>query len=289
MFYLSKRLKVLLLTAALTALLAAAASAAEVGTVTASRLNVRSGPSTGCGILTSLTRGAQVAVLEEQDGFYRVNYGTGEGYVSADYLTVTQVAETGTVTASSLNVRQSPVSGKVLTKLPQGTSVTILSTDEESGWYEIALDGGSGWCSPDYIRRDTPADPADSTAFGRQVADEAAKYLGVRYRYGGSSPSTGFDCSGLTSYVLKQCGVTISRRASTQYGDGTPVSKSELQPGDLVFFRNSSSGSRIGHVGIYIGGDQYIHAQSAGRPVCIASLSNSWSTRYYYGACRVTP
>ncbi len=286
----SKGLKTALLTLTLTVALGISAAAAQVGTVTASRLNVRSGPSTGHGIISTLVKGTQVTVLDQTSGFYKISYGSNEGYVSADYLTLSQddEAQTGTVTASSLNIRKAPVSGAVLTKLSRGTVVTILATDPATGWYQITLNNSTGWCSPDYIQKVKTEQSPAASSFGSQVVAEAKKYLGYRYRYGGSSPSTGFDCSGLTSYVFRQCGVKISRTASAQYKDGVPVSKEALQPGDLVFFRNSSSGSRIGHVGIYVGNGQYIHSQSYSKPVNITSLSDSWSSRYYYGACRVT-
>ena len=191
--------------------------------------------------------------------------------------------ESGVVTASSLRVRNTPVSGDVVGNLSKGTQVTIKDTDSKTGWYKITAGSLTGWCSHEYIEK------AGSTSGseGEQIVAEAMKYLGVKYSYGGSSPSTGFDCSGFTSYVFKQMGYSISRRASTQYADGTAVSKADLRPGDLVFFSNSSSGGSIGHVGIYVGNNSYIHSQSYSVPVTVTSLSTSWSQRHYIGACRI--
>ena len=270
------------------------------GIVTASKLNVRTAPSLSSEVLSLLNRGTGVTILSSDSGFYQIAYGSGSAYVSMDYIsisngTVTNLtdpeASTGTITASALNVRRSPVIGSILTVVPKNTQVTLLEKDSNTGWYQIQYGSVTGWCSPDYIRLNISNDTSNdnnSPSLGERIVTEARKYLGYPYTYGGSSPSTGFDCSGLTSYVFSRCGISISRRASTQYLNGTPISKSALQPGDLVFFRNSSSGSNIGHVGIYIGNGEYIHAQSTGHPVCIASLSDSWSTRYYYGACRIT-
>src|SRR5205085_409751 len=85
------------------------------------------------------------------------------------------------------------------------------------------------------------------------VVGVAMRYLGVPYVWGGSTPR-GFDCSGLVMYVFAQVGVSLPHSSYAQYGMGTPVSMGELQPGDLVFFAGAS------HVGIYIGGGQFIHA-----------------------------
>ncbi len=99
------------------------------------------------------------------------------------------------------------------------------------------------------------------------------------YVWGGSSPSTGFDCSGFTSYVYAQIGVSLPHHAASQYSMGTPVSQSQLAPGDLVFF------SGLGHIGIYIGGGQFVHAPHTGDVVKISSLSERWGS--YVGARRL--
>ncbi|MBD0337854.1 MAG: C40 family peptidase [Thermoleophilia bacterium] len=113
------------------------------------------------------------------------------------------------------------------------------------------------------------------------VVGIAMRYLGVPYRWGGSSPSSGFDCSGFTMYVYAQVGVSLPHNAAMQYGLGTPVSKSQLAPGDLVFFNG------LGHMGMYIGGGQFIHAPHTGDVVKISSLSDSWYARTYIGARRL--
>jgi cell wall-associated NlpC family hydrolase len=112
------------------------------------------------------------------------------------------------------------------------------------------------------------------------VVGIAMQYLGIPYRWGGSSPSTGFDCSGFVMYVYSQVGVSLPHNAAMQYGYGSPVSRSELQPGDLVFFNG------LGHNGIYIGGGQFIHSPHTGDVVKISSLSG-WYDSTYVGARRL--
>ena len=111
--------------------------------------------------------------------------------------------------------------------------------------------------------------------------DTAKQYLGYPYVYGGMSPA-GFDCSGFVGYVYKLCGYSLKRVASDiYYNNGTSVDKANLQPGDLVFFSNSSES--IGHVGIYIGSGQFIHASSS-RGVRVDNLDDSyWKPRWYGG------
>ena len=100
--------------------------------------------------------------------------------------------------------------------------------------------------------------------------------------YGGSSPS-GFDCSGFTSYVYKQFGVSLNRTAAGQYSNGTAVSKTQLQPGDLVMFGKSG----INHVGIYIGGGQMVHAANPSRGVTTDTINSGYYANNYVGARRV--
>jgi cell wall-associated NlpC family hydrolase len=112
------------------------------------------------------------------------------------------------------------------------------------------------------------------------VVGIAMQYLGTPYQYGGSSPSTGFDCSGFVMYVFSRVGVSLPRTVSTQYAVGVAVSQSELQAGDLVFFNG------LGHVGISIGGNQFIHSPHTGDVVKISSITG-WYADTWVGARRV--
>jgi peptidoglycan DL-endopeptidase CwlO len=126
-----------------------------------------------------------------------------------------------------------------------------------------------------------PAPPPADASRGAQVVAIAMRYLGVAYKWGGASPSTGFDCSGFTMYVFAQIGVSLPHYAAAQYGMGVPVSRSQLEPGDLVFFRG------LGHMGMYIGGGNFIHAPQTGDVVKISSLDEPYRVANWVGARRV--
>ena len=185
------------------------------------------------------------------------------------------------VAVSSLNVRAG--AGTDYDKvgaLRGGRVVEILG--ESNGWYKI----DSGYISAEYV---TIVDAAEAAASGKgqEIADYALGFVGYPYVYGGSSPK-GFDCSGLVYYVCKQFDYSISRTASSQMDHGESVSMSELQPGDLVFFKKSGTGSsRASHVGIYIGNNQFVHASTAKVGVIISNMSDAYYTTGFVGGRRL--
>ena len=122
-----------------------------------------------------------------------------------------------------------------------------------------------------------------ASEMGQRIVNEASKYLGVPYLWGGTTPS-GFDCSGLVQYVLRDLGINISRVTQTQCKEGVPVAKGDLQPGDLVFFE---SNGEVHHVGIYVGNGQMLHAPHTGDVVRIKDMNTPYYTSTYYCARRV--
>lgn len=123
--------------------------------------------------------------------------------------------------------------------------------------------------------------PAADAGRAAQVVAIAMQYLGIPYVWAAADPAVGFDCSGLTKYVFAQVGVSLPHYAAAQYQLGYEVSKEELQPGDLVFFRG------LGHMGMYIGGGNMIHAPRTGDVVKISPLSDSYYVENWVGARRV--
>jgi len=145
---------------------------------------------------------------------------------------------------------------------------TAAQQDVAQATYEQALADGA-------------YDPNVPAARYGHVVGIALQYLGVPYVWGGSSPSTGFDCSGFIMYVFAQIGVYLPHHAASQFAYGTPVSREQLEPGDLVFFDG------LGHAGIYIGGGQFVHAPHTGDVVKISSIYESWYSATWVGGRRL--
>lgn len=266
------------------------------GTVNADGgLRLRNGGSTNAAILTVLPNGATVDVSGiTEEGWFQVTYGNTMGYVSGEYLVMNEddvqalevVGEPvyGKVTEGPLNVRSGPgTQNSRIKQLSAGTVVQIL--DQLDGWYAIA----DGYICADYVQIIDASEAVSSatSGTGAQVVAYAKQYLGYPYVYGGCS-SRGFDCSGFVKYVYANFGITLNRTASSQMSNGTPVSMSELQPGDLVFFKKAgSSASLASHVGIYIGGGQFIHASTSSTGVIISSMSSAYYTTGFVGGRRL--
>lgn len=257
--------------------------AANMGTVvTTDGLNVRSEANTDSSILTTLSYGTQVDVISTSgDGtWHQVSYNGITGYVSGDYLQVTEKKIYGQVTEGPLNIRSGPsTSDAVVGSLSTGSVVELQETLD--GWYQI----DEGYISSDYVAQ-VDASVAASSGTGSQIAQYALQYVGSPYVYGGSSPS-GFDCSGFTTYVMKHFGYSVNRTASGQMDNGTAVDRSQLQPGDLVFFNSGNSSKRATHVGIYTGNGQFVHASTSTTGVIVSDLNSSYYSRTYVGARRL--
>ncbi|OPX91484.1 NlpC/P60 family protein [Pelotomaculum sp. PtaB.Bin117] len=151
----------------------------------------------------------------------------------------------------------------------------------------LAVDGIVGPATMRALERFNPANVTASRGSsgdrkGQSVVSFAEGFLGTPYVWAGSSPR-GFDCSGFTSYVYGQFGVSLPHAADRQFNEGYQVS--QLKAGDLVFFSTYERGPS--HVGIYIGDNRFIHASSSGGNVCISSLSSSYYSARYLGARRV--
>lgn len=142
---------------------------------------------------------------------------------------------------------------------------------------------GLGGCAPAHIPDPAPPLPAE----GRNSVVSAARSLtGVRYKWGGESPQTGFDCSGLTWWTYRQVGVTLPRISYEQYEAGQPVGRRDIRPGDLVFFRLPGNPKNM-HVGIATGRDSFIHSPREGGRVREDSMDLPYWRDRYIGARRV--
>ena len=264
------------------------------GTVTADVLNVRSGPSTSYSITTKLYKGNKVEILETSNGWHKIKTSNGTtGWVSASYISILQGSNSqssykATVNATSLNVRSgASTSYSVITKLPKGTVVDVIES-ASNGWKKIKTSNGTtGWVSGQYLTTGVVSQPSTpSTNKVQAVVDLAHKQIGKPYVWGAEGPNS-FDCSGLTYYVYKNAaGITLPRNSRSQYGAGKAVSKSNLQPGDLIFSSTDGTGN-ITHVAIYVGNGQMIHAPRSGKNVEKVSMNTSYWNKAYVGARRI--
>ena len=293
-----KMVRVLLLSTIMVMLLAGFASAAEseqavaVGATTGSSLRLREEPSTSASIVTTLNKGVAVAILDNTstEGWFKISYNGKTGYVSSDYMIVDKdnvFTTYGRTNTDSVNVRaDASTDSEVLASVGVGTVVTVNGFKD--GWYDVTCKYGT----EGYIRSDLlDLTSSNSSSASSGIVDTAKQYLGVRYVYGGASPS-GFDCSGFTMYMYKQLGYNLPHTATGQWqsGIGTRVySIGELQPGDLVFFNDPSrnAGKACSHAGIYIGNGQHIHASSSKSGVVISSLTSGYYNKYFVGGIHV--
>ena len=213
------------------------------------------------------------------------------------------------VNTSSIYVRKGPSTDtEIIDSLILNATVKV--TAENGDWYKVEVDGKTGYIAKrllsnkqvtttsrgEVVREEESEtnktnnaqnDKLEQTSKGSQIVEYAKKYLGCKYVYGASGPST-FDCSGFTMYVLKNFGVTLSHSATAQSKVGTYVAKENLQLGDLVFFTDYETGNGIGHCGIYIGDGNFIHASSGtGYCVKISTLTSGSYLKRYETARRV--
>lgn len=213
----------------------------------------------------------------------------------------------------TVNLRKkASTSSTVIAKLKLNDKVTVLE-EVDSKWSKIKVDGTTGYVSTELLSdeivkaetKETKKDEntttsrdsqttsredqqkvedkkeeskkeneSNSRVTGSDIVAYAKKYLGYAYVYGGSTPKSGFDCSGFTKYVYNHFGYTISRSSKAQAKDGKEVSRDSLQPGDLIIFKNQSL-TAIGHVGIYVGDNKIIHASEPGIGVTITDMNAS--------------
>ena len=271
-------------------------------TVNATSLNVRKGAGTSYSVITKLSKGTVVDVLESaSNGWKKVKTSGGTiGWVSGSYLTTgvvnqpstdnstSQTSYKATVNTDSLNVRAGAgTSYSIITKLSRGTVVDVLES-ASNGWKKIKTSNGTiGWVSGSYLANGVVEQPSTpSTNKVQAVIDLAHKQLGKPYVWGAEGPNS-FDCSGLIYYVYKNAAsITLPRTSSAQYSAGVAVSRSNLKAGDLIFSSTDGTGN-ITHVAIYVGDGQMIHAPRTGKNVEKVSINKSYWNKAYVGARRV--
>ncbi|MBR4550007.1 MAG: SH3 domain-containing protein [Oscillospiraceae bacterium] len=183
----------------------------------------------------------------------------------------------GYIKGNNVRFRAGPdLSADIIGELYYGNVVTITGTD--GTWTSLICEGKAGYVFSQYVAPGVlQAVSSAGSASGREVADYALQYVGTPYRWGGVDPATGFDCSGFAYYVYKHFGYTLNRVASEQALNGRHVEAANMQPGDLLCFY--SGGSYIGHVGIYIGNNLFVHAATSSTGVITSELTGYYAKR----------
>lgn len=201
-----------------------------------------------------------------------------------------------------LRIRQGPgTTYDILTTALDGTCHPI--TGKADGWVQVSWNGRTGYMSADYVIEMTAQEIEDlknqndnsqigtiappesfDGALAQRIVEYALQFEGYPYVYATAGPNT-FDCSGFTSYVYKQFGYTLNRSSRDQLHNGTPITKAQLQPADLLLF--SRNGSYVTHVGLYIGDGKFIHASTSTTGVIISDLTSNYYTTHFFAARRI--
>lgn len=224
-------------------------------------VNMRKGAGTSYNILKVLTLNTEVTIIEEDGNWYKIKVGTTTGYVLKEYVSN---SKTTTTRGNNTNRTETTTTKTTSTKNNKTTKNTTTSTTSVS----------------------TSKSQTTSKVKGTDIVAYAKKYLGYKYVYGGDGSNGTFDCSGFTMYVYKHFGFNIPHGANSQYncGKGTKITNySDLQIGDIVMLTDYETGVGIGHCGIYLGNDNFIHASTTCNAVEISSFKTIYKNRFYAG------
>lgn len=263
------------------------------GVINANNVNVRNAPDYNASVIAQVYKNSVLYAYSQTGDWYLVHTGETEGYVHREYidgLLIDQLPNRKAVVAAqqnkpaenkiavvttTLNLRSATsTESEIIKKFSPGAVLSVQSVDGE--WAKVKTsDGAEGYIAKQYVKigkeseKDSLLQGINQGSKGSQVVVYAKQFLGNPYRYGGNSLTNGTDCSGFTSQVFKQFGVTLQRNSAGQYAsNGVAVSASEAQPGDLVFYGYNGN---VSHVAIYIGNGQVIHANDERTGICIGT------------------
>lgn len=270
-------------------------------------VNIRKAPNTHSDIKGKLYRGSAAKILKTKGDWVKISSGSVTGYIRKDFLAIGSKAEkladkfgktyaTVKKGTDTLNVREKKsTDAGIVTQINDGESYVVKS--ESSEWVKIKLTGSeTGYVSKDYVSTKirfnkavsikeeqaaertsdssssstATAGSSSSSSQGSSIARYALQFVGNPYVWGGTSLTSGADCSGFTMSVYAHFGYGLPHSSASQSGCGRAVSLSELQPGDLVFYKHGGS---IGHVAMYIGGGRVVHAQCKRTGITTSSVN----------------
>ncbi len=260
-------------------------------------LNIRESASTSSEIVGKIPTDAGCEILETVDGWYKIKSGKVTGYVSAEFILTGNeakeyaksiISKMAVVTTDTLRVRsEASTESKIVMLIPKGEELEVLEDNGE--WVKVDVNGDEGWISKEFAEvayQLKHAVTIQEVKYGAGVSDvrvqlvqEAMKYVGNPYVWGGTSLTKGADCSGYVLSIFKKYGIILPHSSRAQANYGRKINASEAKPGDLFFYGSGS----ISHVAIYIGNGQAVHAYSerAGikvtsayyrKPICVTSL-----------------
>ncbi|HKP51952.1 MAG TPA: NlpC/P60 family protein [Chloroflexia bacterium] len=246
---------------------------AKVANTDGDPLRMRSAASKDGKVITTLAPDTSVAIkqgpLTDADKvvWYQVSANGVTGWVMGQYLVQSQ-APSKAATEKKPATQSKPV---VEAKPAVSTEKPVATKTEQKPATKSAPEVNT-------------ASETNYSSRGEAIVSTAMKYLGYRYRYGGTTPN-GFDCSGFAYYVYNKVGVKLSRDMNVQINSGTRISRDNLMPGDLLFWSNTYKRG-LSHVGIYIGNGKFIHAENESTGVVISSLNTAYWASRYTGATR---
>lgn len=263
-------------------------------------LNIREKASKDSSVVGKMTNYAACEILGEENGFYKITSGNAVGYISKDYVITgeealiiaqTEAREVATVTTTTLRVRQkASTSSTTLSTVSKGEDLVVI--EKSNGWIKVEVDDYEGYVSADYVTLSVKLKTGNTLkelSYGQGVSDTrvnlvnyALQFVGNRYVWGGESLTKGVDCSGFTMKVYEKFGIKLPHYSGSQPSYGKKIKKSELQPGDLIFYGENG---KINHVAIYIGNGKVVHAANKRdgikisnafyrKPICYRSYLN---------------
>ena len=279
----------------------------SAGSITGDYVRFRRGPGTDYSIIRSYDRGTAVTVIAYEGEWCYCSIDGENGYVFGQYVQTAPVQQAaaplsggavqtaaepgisvtpaptsnvgspGYIRGNNVRLHAAPdLSSEIIGELFYGNAVTITGSD--GTWTSLVCDGQAGYVFSQYVAPGSlQTTSSGGSATGREVADYALQYVGTPYCWGSVDPEKGFDCSGFTYFVYKHFGYSLNRVASEQALNGKHVETSDLQPGDLLCFY--SGGSYIGHVGIYVGGNLFVHAGTSSTGVITSELTGYYAKR----------
>lgn len=245
-----------------------------------SLVNMRKGAGTSYNIIKVLSLNTELTVVDDDGEWYNVKHGTTTGYVLKKYVSDTKTTTTRSNNSSRTESTSSVNSVNIASNVEEEkvSATTVASNDKKNTTTTTSSDKEN--------TVNTTSTKTDKIK-GTDVVAYAKKYLGYKYVYGGDGSDGTFDCSGFTMYVYKHFGINIPHGANAQYyrsGKGKQITKySDLQVGDIVFLTDYETGIGIGHCGIYLGNDNFIHASTTCYAVEISSFKTIYEGRFYSG------